>query len=295
MAETSTSRVRRGRPNSGFIAISNSLLTIAGMSPEARLSLVYLLSKPADWELQIDDIRRLLGRSPDKPAGRNRAYAVVRELKDSRYVVACDDLEHGRFVGVTYYVFDEPHEDPEAVREAHRRTGEAAARPSPCTQKGDAAPCTLFPDTENGDSTKERKTQKTESTTASAPSGRASASPSAKPTPKSALAEILDEAHADAVIEHRQRIRKPLTAHAARLLAGKFRQCADPNAAADAMIVNGWQGFEPSWLDGRERSPKGPAPPARIGGGAETLGQWAARQLLENQRSESGHVIEHRP
>ena len=112
-------------------------------------------------------------------------------------------------------------------------------------------------------------------------------------TPRVELLAVLDEAQAEAVIEHRQRIRKPLTAHAARLLAGKFRQCPDPNAAADAMIVNGWQGFEPSWLGGREHSPRGPAPPARIGAGAETLGQWAARQLLENQRSEGEHVIEH--
>jgi hypothetical protein len=81
-------------------------------------------------------------------------------------------------------------------------------------------------------------------------------------SPRHELLAVLDEARADAVIEHRKRIRKPLTAHAARLLAGKFRQCPDPNAAADAMIVSGWQGFEPSWLDGRERSPKGPAPPA---------------------------------
>jgi len=70
-----------------------------------------------------------------------------------------------------------------------------------------------------------------------------------KETPRAALEAVLDEARADAVIEHRQRLRKPLTAHAAKLLAGKFAQCPDPNAAADKMIGNGWQGFEPEWMN----------------------------------------------
>jgi len=85
-----------------------------------------------------------------------------------------------------------------------------------------------------------------------------------KPTPKSELLSVLDDDHAAAVVEHRQRIRKPLTANAAKLLAGKFRQCADPNAAADAMIVNGWQGFEPQWLESRAAPiPRSQAPPPR--------------------------------
>lgn len=80
----------------------------------------------------------------------------------------------------------------------------------------------------------------------------------AKPTPRSELETVLDRQRAGAIIDHRQRIRKPLTAHAAKLLAGKFAKCPDPNAAADAMIGNGWQGFEPEWLD-RPHARAGPA------------------------------------
>lgn len=72
-----------------------------------------------------------------------------------------------------------------------------------------------------------------------------------KPTPRSELLLVLDANHADAVIEHRQKIRKPISAHAAKLLAAKFAQCASPNEAADVMIANGWQGFEPQWLENR--------------------------------------------
>jgi hypothetical protein len=125
-----------------------------------------------------------------------------------------------------------------------------------------------------------------------APSIQAVSAPKPNST-KDELLAVLDEARAEAVIEHRKRIRKPLTAHAARLLAGKFRQCADPNAAADAMIVNGWQGFEPSWLDGRERSPKGPAPPAARPRPADPL--FAICQAeLSIPTPERTHAIERR-
>lgn len=70
-------------------------------------------------------------------------------------------------------------------------------------------------------------------------------------TPRAALEAVLDAERAGAVLDHRQRLRKPLTAHAAKLLAGKLARSADPNAAADAMVANGWQGFEPEWLESR--------------------------------------------
>ena len=61
------------------------------------------------------------------------------------------------------------------------------------------------------------------------------------------LRQVLDEERAAAVVEHRRTIRKPLTAHAARLLARSFGAAPDPNAAADVMIGRGWQGFDVGW------------------------------------------------
>lgn len=66
------------------------------------------------------------------------------------------------------------------------------------------------------------------------------------------LLTVLDVEHARAVIEHRKAMKPKLTAHAAKLLARKFAQMPDPNAAADAMIGNGWRGFEPEWLRKRQ-------------------------------------------
>ena len=69
-----------------------------------------------------------------------------------------------------------------------------------------------------------------------------------KPSARNALIEGgLRSEIADAVVEHRVKLRKPLTPHAAELLAKAFNSTADPNAAADMMIARGWQGFNPDW------------------------------------------------
>lgn len=81
-----------------------------------------------------------------------------------------------------------------------------------------------------------------------------------KNTPRDELATVLDAERADAVIEHRQRLRKPLTARAAHLLASKLSSAPDANAAADLMIEKGWQSFELDWID--KPSPRSTAPPS---------------------------------
>jgi hypothetical protein len=67
------------------------------------------------------------------------------------------------------------------------------------------------------------------------------------------LETVLDAEHSDEVLKHRQRLRKPLTDYAAKLLAKKLAQCPDPNAAADLMIEKGWQSVEPSWVQNSQQ------------------------------------------
>jgi hypothetical protein len=43
---------------------------------------------------------------------------------------------------------------------------------------------------------------------------------------------VLDDTHASAVLAHRARLRKPLTAQRAQLLARSLAAFAEPNAAA---------------------------------------------------------------
>lgn len=80
-----------------------------------------------------------------------------------------------------------------------------------------------------------------------------------KKTPRDALKEVLDDLHADAVIEHRKKIRKPLTVRAAELLGEQFARAPfpmTPDEAADLMILSGWQGFRPEYVKDGKRSSK---------------------------------------
>jgi hypothetical protein len=73
-------------------------------------------------------------------------------------------------------------------------------------------------------------------------------------TPRDWLQTVLDDEHADEVIKHRQRLRKPMTDYAAKLLAKKLAACPDPNGAADIMIEKGWQSVEPAWVANLQQS-----------------------------------------
>lgn len=72
-------------------------------------------------------------------------------------------------------------------------------------------------------------------------------------TPRQALETCLDEEHADAVLDHRKAKRAPLTTRAAQLLAKEFAKCPDANAAADEMLIRGWQGFKAEWVTPKQR------------------------------------------
>lgn len=82
-----------------------------------------------------------------------------------------------------------------------------------------------------------------------------------KKTPRDELAAVLDAEHVEAVLEHRQKLRKPLTAYAAKQLASSLAQCPDPNAAADEMVESGWLKVKPEWLAERKRAHSPPNDP----------------------------------
>ena len=120
--------IHRARRNKNFTVVSNTIVEHAMLSSRARLALIYLLSKPDDWTLQISDLRRVLGVN-GKPLGRDSTYAVVCELSEQGYLVRRQSINReGRFEGTSYSVFDEPvqSEPKEALEGANSST---AARP----------------------------------------------------------------------------------------------------------------------------------------------------------------------
>lgn len=99
------------------------------------------------------------------------------------------------------------------------------------------------------------------------------------------LRDVLGAEIARAVVDHRIKLRKPLTPRAAGLLAQKFAACPDPRAAADAMISNGWQGFEPGWMD--RLAPQAPPRPdpglVTLGGGSAEFEAVRAYRAAEGK------------
>lgn len=76
-------------------------------------------------------------------------------------------------------------------------------------------------------------------------------------TPRQWLETTVEADLAEELIKHRQRLRKPMTDFAAKLLAKKLAACPDPNAAAEMMIEKGWQSIEPSWVQNTQHRSMG--------------------------------------
>ena len=170
MTEQPAGRVRRGRQNANYTAISNKLIDHPYLSTDARIALIHLLSKPTDWQLQIADLRRVLGTG-NKPCGRNKTYEVLKELKASAYVLAFEETRNGRFFRLTYYVFDEPLTDPAAFIAELRQEVETdkpepaqsvAKTPLPEKRETVAKPHPQLPHPENRHITKDGKKQITD-------------------------------------------------------------------------------------------------------------------------------------
>ncbi|KFC74540.1 hypothetical protein FG93_01126 [Bosea sp. LC85] len=61
------------------------------------------------------------------------------------------------------------------------------------------------------------------------------------------LKSVLSDERAVGVIAHRKKLKKPLTLHAARILATELASVTEPDKAADLMILRGWLGFCAEW------------------------------------------------
>lgn len=111
----------------------------------------------------------------------------------------------------------------------------------------------------------DRKTKEISSETSSLRSADApDAGEKAKPERQLVLEEltaVVSPERAQAIVDHRKRIKAPLGAHAAKLLAKSLAKSQNPNSAADLMIERGWRGFDPSWGPAQSLGPTTPPPP----------------------------------
>lgn len=112
------------------------------LSWAARGMLVYLLSKPDNWRVQIKDLRNQTLEAIGGRSGRDKIYKLINELRAAGYVYQEFIREGGNFRGVSYEV----HESPDLEQGAlYLASLEAKAAPSSGT--GAQPPVTDFPET----------------------------------------------------------------------------------------------------------------------------------------------------
>jgi len=89
--------------DSNFTAIPNAIIDNRELSAEARWVLIYLLSKPKDWVVRVTDIRAAGN------LGRDKAYSIMKELVEARYVEKVQGRnEDGSYGDAEYLVVDQP-------------------------------------------------------------------------------------------------------------------------------------------------------------------------------------------
>ena len=129
-----TEFITKGKFDNKFTTIPNSLIQNTDLSLEARGLLIFLLSKPSDWKVNVKNL------SQDNDIGRDKCYKIINALIDFGYIVRNEEKVKGRYNYTEYFVYPE----------RQRKQGLSPCPENPDTEK---------PDTENQDLYKEKNIQ----------------------------------------------------------------------------------------------------------------------------------------
>ena len=95
--------INKSKLTEKFSTIPNALIQNFVVSLEARGLLVYLLSLPLDWKLNIKDL------SKKNNMGENKIRKLVNELIQCKYIVRVQDrVRNGTFKSFDYFIYDTP-------------------------------------------------------------------------------------------------------------------------------------------------------------------------------------------
>ena len=122
--------IRSPRPERDFSIVRNSIINDDRLSLEARFILLYLLSKPDTWNVNVPDLVNLSKSAPRK-AGKAVVYAVLKELANTGFLTS-KRLSTG---GVQYTVYDVPQSPETITSHALSETEEVASKPLSENQK----------------------------------------------------------------------------------------------------------------------------------------------------------------
>ncbi len=111
--------IRRGRHRTDFTIIPNIVFR-SGLSMEAAGCLCYLISKPENWKVRVDELAKHWHCCKDK------ASRVMREIRKSGFAeLRTIRGENGKVLGTETVVYDHPmHRDPEKPDAGKTESGE---------------------------------------------------------------------------------------------------------------------------------------------------------------------------
>lgn len=108
-----------------YVQISRALANDGTLSLEARGLMLYLLAKPADWQIQMTDLQRAAG------CGRDQMKRIMRELETAGYIVRTrSHSERGHWVWESM-VYEVPQSPIEPSTENPSMVEPSMVAPSP--------------------------------------------------------------------------------------------------------------------------------------------------------------------
>lgn len=218
----STIRVSK---DSNYSCINNQLINNAGLSWAARGLLVYLLSKPDDWTVNVEHLIE------ESPSGRDHVYTLLKELETSGYLTRAKHRD-GKGRWSWEHVLREVPFRPGSLKNPNE---------SPSTAEPDLAKPEINQVLNNQVLNKRTPLPPTAPPAAEQPNG----------STKRPMPPFNGVAFSKALAvfrEHRKEIKEPLTVHAEEILFRKLAKWGESKAieALENSVLNRWRGvFEP--------------------------------------------------
>ena len=95
--------INKSKLKDKFATVPNSIIQNFGLSLDARGMLIYLLSLPSTWRLNITDLCK------KNNIGRDKCYKIIKQLIDFKYIIRKQSRQKsGKIINYDYFIFDTP-------------------------------------------------------------------------------------------------------------------------------------------------------------------------------------------
>jgi len=219
--------------------INNELINDSNLQWNDLGLLVYLLSKPETWQVNVKHLTTV------RSSGRDALYASLKRLRDAGYAY----YKRGSDGRTTWFIFDTPQNSITI----NGISDEANNAPSDIPQTGNTKTGKTAP-IERTDLNKELK-EKESKDKESKPKKIKSKQKKYSKIDLSDLPEEISGENAVDFIDHRKALKKPLSQKAFELNMKQAMQAntinLTPEQAINETILAGWQGVNIQWLSNR--------------------------------------------